>query len=223
VAQSEDRRSWSTIERVIADQLDAIGRHDMGSAAKVIYPLRRVVKRGAEGEVLECGHSHQNTYRQAKRRRCRSCVERPTSLETRVSLSSTPITSISSTPIASIISSTPTLEIDPPEASDQPRCAYCHDDLDQKTVTCQACRTILHQDCAKELGSCPTLKCPGKFQLSSTPSALGSPIQIKINLQQKSAWKRLVQWVSRQFIRFFCGLGQMMLDFWAWLFPEIPE
>jgi len=42
------------------------------------------------------------------------------------------------------------------------RCAFCHDDLDEKegeSVTCAGCRTVLHWDCRALLARCPTLGC----------------------------------------------------------------
>lgn len=43
------------------------------------------------------------------------------------------------------------------------RCPYCHDELvgtsAAEMLTCGACQTVLHRDCLKELGSCPTHGC----------------------------------------------------------------
>ena len=43
------------------------------------------------------------------------------------------------------------------------RCPYCHDQLvgtlAAEMLTCGACQTVLHRDCLKELGSCPTQGC----------------------------------------------------------------
>lgn len=40
-----------------------------------------------------------------------------------------------------------------------PRCAWCHDDLDDAARACGACQTLLHADCAALAGVCPTLGC----------------------------------------------------------------
>jgi hypothetical protein len=43
------------------------------------------------------------------------------------------------------------------------RCAFCHDGLaGEATSKCAGCGTIMHADCAGELGRCPTLGCSGK-------------------------------------------------------------
>jgi hypothetical protein len=43
------------------------------------------------------------------------------------------------------------------------RCSYCHDDQDPETwAPCPGCQTLLHRDCAKDAGVCPTLGCTFK-------------------------------------------------------------
>jgi len=49
------------------------------------------------------------------------------------------------------------------------RCAYCHDDLGPARHHCQACKTLLHRDCAQRLEVCPTLGCEQATRLSETP------------------------------------------------------
>jgi hypothetical protein len=42
-----------------------------------------------------------------------------------------------------------------------PRCPYCHDQLDDLLGThrCPGCATLLHPECSREAGGCPTLGC----------------------------------------------------------------
>lgn len=41
------------------------------------------------------------------------------------------------------------------------RCALCHAPFgDAPPAPCEGCRTLLHADCASQLGRCPTLGCP---------------------------------------------------------------
>lgn len=48
------------------------------------------------------------------------------------------------------------------------RCSYCHDDLaNDPQVTCFKCKTMMHEACGDELGSCPT--CHDGRDASSTP------------------------------------------------------
>ena len=49
------------------------------------------------------------------------------------------------------------------------RCAYCHDDLGLARHCCQACKTLLHRDCAQRLEVCPTLGCEQTTRRSETP------------------------------------------------------
>lgn len=45
------------------------------------------------------------------------------------------------------------------------RCPYCHagvDGTEPDLVSCRRCRTVLHDECWRELGHCPVLGCPGK-------------------------------------------------------------
>lgn len=136
-------------------------------------PLRRVIKRAPQGETLECGHSHENTYRQAKRRRCQLCNPSADVIDGPQRILSWPVILVDSE-VASNNDLLITLRnrafpsneilLDPLPDSGI-RCAYCHDSLDSKIVTCNLCHTILHQDCSNELGRCPTLKCGGKFKM----------------------------------------------------------
>lgn len=130
-------------------------------------PLRLVVKRDTKEEILECGHVKASTYRKARRRRCLQCLTE-----------------------AEIATEQPLIEPHP-EPSNQPRCAYCHDDLDNKVTACNECRTILHQDCAKELGRCPILGCNGTFSKKNTTIAL-TPRNIVINLRRPEPVKSLI-------------------------------
>ncbi|MEZ6185282.1 MAG: hypothetical protein R3F62_09775 [Planctomycetota bacterium] len=44
-------------------------------------------------------------------------------------------------------------------ASDGVRCAYCHDGFEQAAARCGGCGTLLHAECRRELGRCPTPGC----------------------------------------------------------------
>lgn len=41
------------------------------------------------------------------------------------------------------------------------RCAYCHDGVDERAVVdhCPSCDVVLHADCRRALGRCPTVGC----------------------------------------------------------------
>lgn len=39
------------------------------------------------------------------------------------------------------------------------RCAYCHDDVDERACRCPGCATALHAECLAELRTCPTAGC----------------------------------------------------------------
>lgn len=39
------------------------------------------------------------------------------------------------------------------------RCAYCHDDVDERASRCPGCATALHAECLAELRTCPTAGC----------------------------------------------------------------
>ena len=51
------------------------------------------------------------------------------------------------------------------------RCPYCRDtlvgSLPYELLTCGACQTVLHKDCLKELGSCPTHGCRNRRKVRS--------------------------------------------------------
>ena len=51
------------------------------------------------------------------------------------------------------------------DASGGTRCAYCHGGItggEPDLVACERCRTVLHDECWRELGHCPLLGCTGK-------------------------------------------------------------
>ncbi|MBI3726236.1 DUF393 domain-containing protein [bacterium] len=39
------------------------------------------------------------------------------------------------------------------------RCGYCHDEAHEDATVCPSCRAVLHEECGKELGRCPTIGC----------------------------------------------------------------
>lgn len=101
-------------------------------------PLRSIVSRNiATGEEhLACGHTHTGSRRPAQRRRCSAC-------------------DVSD---AMVVEGTPVVAKGEPVA----RCGYCLEDVCElePTHTCQ-CGSVLHKECRRELGRCPTLGCYG--------------------------------------------------------------
>jgi len=159
-------------------------------------PLRRVVSRRPDREVLECGHEHENTYRKAKRRRCKLCVVWTENCQQQHPLDTyEPIREVrepgAESATATVTDSTaPVIVSIPPPATDAPRCAYCHDDLDQKVTACPKCRTVVHRDCAKELGGmCPTLGCRTRMNQGATEEAL-APKVIRVSLAPRPVRQR---------------------------------
>lgn len=59
-----------------------------------------------------------------------------------------------------------------PEALASLRCAFCHDDLGARAVTCTRCGTKLHPDCGRELALCPSLGCGDWTPLQTWTDAL---------------------------------------------------
>lgn len=44
-------------------------------------------------------------------------------------------------------------------ANGQLQCGFCHDHLSGRGIRCCSCGTVLHFDCVRELGRCPTIGC----------------------------------------------------------------
>lgn len=79
------------------------------------------------------------------------------------------------------------------------RCAYCHGDLDTRSLECPGCRTALHEDCGA-LG-CPTMGCA----VRPAPRALPRP-----------AWDVFLFAACAPFYWFF------MLEFALGIVPIVP-
>lgn len=146
-------------------------------------PLKLVTSRSGYYEHLECGHRHKRSYRQAKKRRCGECA---TEL---------------------VVSKLPVLTVDTVgEASDKPRCVYCHDDLDSKLKTCNKCKASIHLDCASELRSsnCLTFNCTGKFVSSNgltvTPKIVIAPTSRPVSCRE-NLLSRLWNWFKTLIIK----------------------
>lgn len=69
------------------------------------------------------------------------------------------------------------------------RCALCHSDLPAFVRECGACGTLLHTDCARELGRCPTLGCDASLR----PKVRKAPGNAAIAVFALAA---LVAWVA---------------------------
>src|SRR5258708_251307 len=65
------------------------------------------------------------------------------------------------------------------------RCAFCHADLDEPSLSCRRCGTALHPDCGAALPACPTLGCAevqDKVRAGPPPHRLGFLVQVLVVL-----------------------------------------
>lgn len=112
-------------------------------------PLRKIVRRSGENEVLECGHEQKKRPNPAKRRRCAQCRR------ARVTIS------------------------EKTEAAEGLRCPYCFDDFsdpEEETWTCPKCRTKVHGECHDENDGCVTAGCRSRAPITVRPRI--TPTQI---------------------------------------------
>lgn len=61
------------------------------------------------------------------------------------------------------------MELHASDGSGPLRCSLCHADLQEPSVTCPSCGTVLHAECRRELTRCPTLGC-------ESPVAVGDKV-----------------------------------------------
>src|SRR5206468_850593 len=71
--------------------------------------------------------------------------------------------------------------VGPSDSSAPLRCALCHADLEEPSLTCPSCKTVLHSDCRAELARCPTLGCKPSAPMSE-PMAPASQVELVVLL-----------------------------------------